>query len=108
MKTLTWIEKELARRYVVGAIFHVNKDLKTHGSGFKETIDVNNIFFARLNELALVYKLDQEIPITECKLCRREVEHPDLDVCIRCTMQKDEHTRKAIVDNLVDDFLENR
>lgn len=112
MNNLNWIEKELCRRYLVGALLHVNKELRTDGFRKQAIIDATNVFINRLNELASVYDsgLGDHIgtdPVA-CRLCRREVEHHDLDVCIRCTMQKDEHKRLDIVNNLVDDLLDTR
>ena len=130
MNELNWIEKELCRRYIIGALLHVNKDLHTDGWRDRGIIDASNIFINRLIELATVYELESGEHITTvgewlddqkkvdkllddalgvvCRICRREVGHPDHDVCIRCTMQKDEHNRLDIVHNLVDNLLDTQ
>ena len=58
MKTLNWIEQDLCRRDLVGALLHVNKELRTDGFRKQAIIDVTNIFINRLNELASVYELE--------------------------------------------------
>jgi len=106
MKELNWIEKELCRRYLVGALLHVNKDLHTHGWRDRWIIDASNIFINRLNSLAVIYELEpgEDIGIdpVACRICRREVEHPTLDICLRCVMQKDEYRFHPLVDDLLD------
>jgi len=90
MKELNWIEKELARRYIIGALLHVNKDLHTDGWRDRAIIDASNMFINRLNELAIVYERepgdDIGINPVACRLCRRETQHPSVDICLRCTV----------------------
>lgn len=91
MNKLNWIEKELSRRYIVGALLHVNKDLippatwealkelQTDAWGDWGTVDAQSILISRLNMMAEVYELDT---VTECKLCRRSC--PASGLCESC------------------------
>ncbi len=78
----SWIEKELARRYLVGALLHVNKDLKFATRGFREEalVAANNIFIKCINQL-----------------------EPSSGLCQSCDHQTFPESR-----NHVDDYLENR
>ncbi len=118
----SWIEKELARRYLVGALLHVNKDLKFATRGFRDEalVAANNIFIKCINQLALVYDcglgdhknndpqppvyFDDTDDVAECKLCRRECPiEPSSGLCQSCDHQTFPESR-----NHVDDYLENR
>lgn len=122
MKTLNWIEKELARRYIIGALLHVNKDLHTDGWRDRGIIDASNIFINRLNELATVYELEpgENIGIdpVACRLCRRETQHPNIDICLRCTVSevmtfmsevhKEDRLNLVVPESLVDNLLDTQ
>ena len=90
MNKLNWIEKELTRRYLVGALLHVNKELRTDGFRNQAIIDATNIFINRLNELASVYELEpKNTECASCKLCRR-VAIPGRTFCEECNRLAEE------------------
>lgn len=124
----SWIEKELARRYLVGGLLHVNRELRTDGFRKQAIIDATNIYIMRLNQLALVYDsglgdhkntepLDDQKEVDKllddalgrpCKLCRREA-IPSSAFCEDCDRLAEETERSFPEShNLIDDLLENR
>ncbi len=117
----SWIEKELARRYLVGGILHVNRELRTDGFRKQAIIDATNIYITCLNQLALVYDLglgdhknteqiDDTDDVAECKLCRRACPiEPSSGLCEACDHLAVEGERSFPEShNHVDDLLENR
>lgn len=114
MNKLNWIEKELTRRYLVGALLHVNKELRTDGFRKQAIIDATNIFIVRLNELATVYDSGlgdhKNTECASCKLCRR-VAIPGRTFCDDCNRLAEEaESQRSFPEshNLVDDLLDTR
>ncbi len=86
MNKMNWIEKELSRRYIVGALKHLAETNinPRHHYFIKHDVDAVNIVIARLNELAEFYELEpRNTECASCKLCRR-VASPSGVFCDEC------------------------